>query len=55
MAKLTATRSLKANGEKIIGGYKISLPKIDTEKSGFKAGDELKISFRKGEIRITKK
>ena len=54
MARLTASKVTKANGEKLIAGYKIALPKVELEKCGFKEGEELKVSVKKGEIRISK-
>lgn len=55
MAKLTATKVTKANGGKMVAGYKVALPKVETEKNGFKESDELEIIYKKEEIRIKKK
>lgn len=55
MAKLTAIKVTKANGEKLIAGYKIALPKVELEKCGFKEGDELKVEVKKEGIRISRK
>lgn len=55
MAKLTASKVTKANGEKLIAGYKIALPKVELEKCGFKEGDELKVEVKKEGIRISRK
>ena len=52
MAKLTAIKGTKANGDKVIAGYKIALPKVETERCGFKEGDKLKVIIKKGVIRI---
>lgn len=53
MAKLIASRQTKANGEKFIAGYKISLPKVQMERCGFKEGDDLKVEIKKGVVRIS--
>lgn len=55
MAKLTAIKVTKANGEKLIAGYKVALPKVEMEKCGFKEGDELEVIIKKGEVRILQK
>lgn len=55
MAKLTAIKVTKANGEKLIAGYKVALPKVEMEKCGFKEGDDLKVSIKRGEVRISHK
>ena len=55
MAKLSAIKTPKVNGEKIIAGYRIALPKVEMEKCGFKENDLLEVHFEKGEIRIRKK
>lgn len=55
MAKLTAIKVTKANGEKLIAGYKVALPKVEMEKCGFKEGDNLKVSIKRGEVRISHK
>lgn len=55
MAKLIATKQFKANGDRFIAGYKVSLPKTEMERCGFKEGDELTISYKEGEVRIKKK
>lgn len=55
MAKLTATKVKLATGKHLISGYKVALPKTEMEKCGFKAGDELSITYRKGEVRISHK
>lgn len=54
MAKLTAIKISKADGSKIIAGYKIALPKVELEKCGFKEGDELKVKVKKEGIRISR-
>lgn len=55
MAKLTATKGIKKNGETIVAGYKVALRKLDTERCGFQEGDDLEIVYKKEEIRIKKK
>lgn len=55
MAKLCAIKVPKVNGEKIIAGYRIALPKSEMEKCGFKENDVLDVYIEKGEIRIRKK
>lgn len=55
MAKLTAIKIAKVDGNKTVAGYKVALPKIEMEKCGFKEGDNLKVAIKKGEVRITKK
>lgn len=55
MAKLTATKVKLATGKYLISGYKVALPKLEMEKCGFKAGDELELSFKKGLVRISRK
>lgn len=55
MAKLTATKVTKADGNKLVAGYKVALPKTELERYGFKEGDELKVTVEKGEIRISRK
>lgn len=55
MAKLTAIKGTKANGDKIIAGYRVALPKVAMERCGFKEGDELKVTIKRGEVRIIKK
>lgn len=55
MAKLIASKQTKANGSKFIAGYKVALPKTKMEECGFKEGDELKITYRRGEVRISHK
>lgn len=55
MAILTATKVTKANGDKLIAGYKIALPKARLEECGFKEGDKLKVDIKKGVIRISHK
>lgn len=55
MAKLTAIKVTKANGEKLIAGYKVALPKVEMEKCGFQEGDDLKVSIKRGEVRISHK
>lgn len=54
MPKLTAVKIPKVSGDKIIAGYRISLPKVELEKHGFKEGDNLEIKVRKDEIKIRK-
>lgn len=54
MAKLIASRTSKVNGDKIIAGYRIALPKVEMEKNGFREGDDLKVEIKKGEVRIKK-
>ena len=53
--KLNASKVYLASGKKIINGYRITLAKTEVEKAGFKAGDELKATFKNGKITITKK
>lgn len=55
MAKLTATKVKLASGKYLISGYKIALQKLEMERCGFHEGDNLEISYRKGEVRIKKK
>lgn len=55
MAKVTAIKGTKANGDKVIAGYKVALRKIDMEKCGFKEGDIVKVEYKKGEVRIIHK
>lgn len=55
MAKLTAIKVTKANGDKLVAGYKIALPKVELENCGFKEGQNLKVRISKSEIRITKR
>lgn len=52
--KLTPTKVTLADGKKLIGGYKVALPKSECEKHGFKAGDELKAEFTDKEIKLKK-
>lgn len=52
--KLQPTYVYKATGERLINAYKITLSKVETEKAGFKAGDELKVKFEKEKITIKK-
>ena len=52
MAKLTAIKIPNAKGGRSIAGYKISLPKVEMEKNGFKEGDELELQIKKKEVRI---
>ena len=54
MAILTAIKVTKANGDKLIAGYKVALPKVELEKCGFKEGDKLKVDIKKGVIRISR-
>lgn len=55
MAKLTATKGIKKDGATVIAGYKVALPKLEMERCGFKEGDNLDITIKKGEVRIVKK
>ena len=55
MAKLTAVKGIKKDGKTIIAGYKVALQKSQMEKCGFKEGDELEITYKKGEVRISLK
>lgn len=52
--KLTPTKVTLADGRKLIGGYKIALPKSECEKYGYNAGVELKAEFNEKEIKIKK-
>ena len=52
--KLTPTKVTLADGSKLIGGYKIALPKSECEKYGYKAGTELKPIFTEKEIVLKK-
>lgn len=54
MAKLTATKVKLANGKMLVSGYKVALPKIKMEECGFKEGDDLKVTIKKGEVRISR-
>ena len=54
MAKLIASKQTKANGDKFIAGYKVSLPKTQMERCGFHEGDDLVITYKREEIRIKK-
>lgn len=53
--KLQPTYVYKASGLRLINAYKITLSKVELEKSGFKAGDELEAKFEKEKIVIKKK
>ena len=53
--KLIPTCIYKADGTRLINGYKVTLSKIECEKNGFKAGDELEAIFKNNEITIKKK
>lgn len=53
--KLTANKVTLASGNKLVNGYKLMLTKSETEKAGFKAGDELEAKYQKGKITLTKK
>lgn len=55
MAILTAVKGIKKDGKTVVAGYKIAFPKIEMEKCGFKAGDELTITYKEGEVRISRK
>jgi len=55
MPKLTPIKHFKKDGNTITAGYKVALRKLDTERCGFREGDELEITYKKEEIRITKK
>ncbi len=55
MAKLTAIKGTKANGDKIIAGYRVALPKVAMERYGFKEGDNLRVTIKRNEVRIVKK
>ena len=55
MAKLTAIKGTKANGDKVVAGYKIALPKTKMEKCGFQEGEEVEVIYKKGEVRILHK
>ena len=55
MAKLIPSKQTKANGDKFIAGYKVSLAKTEMERCGFKSGDDLDIIYKEGEVRIKKK
>lgn len=55
MSKFQVVTQFKKNGESSIKGYRISLKKLEVEKSGFKADDELEIEYKKNKIIITKK
>lgn len=52
--KLIPTHVYKADGTKLINGYKVTLSKVETQKAGFKAGDELKAEFKKDCIILKK-
>lgn len=53
--KLQPTNVYKADGTRLINGYKVTLSKVECEKNGFKAGDELEVIFKNNEIKIKKK
>lgn len=52
--KLVPTKVTKANGEKLINGYRITLSKSECERHGYKAGDELKAEFSEDKIILKK-
>ena len=52
MAKLTPKYEYKKNGTKSVKGYAISVNKLDTESCGFDKDTEIKIEYKKNEIRI---
>lgn len=54
MPRIIATKTTLADGSKIIAGYKVALQKVEMERCGFKAGDEVKVTYSKGEVRIKK-
>lgn len=53
--KLQPTYVYKATGDRLINAYKVTLSKVEVEKAGFKAGDELTPTFKQGKITIEKK
>lgn len=53
--KLQPTYVYKATGDRLINAYKVTLSKVETEKAGFKAGDELVASFKNEKIILEKK
>ena len=53
--KLMPTYVYKKDGSRNINSYRISLPKTECEKNGFKAGDEIKAEFTNEKIVLTKK
>jgi len=55
MPKLTTIKVTKADGGKLIAGYRVTLPKVEMERCGFAEGDELEVVIKKGEVRIKKK
>lgn len=48
--RLQATNVTLATGKKLINGYKVTLSKLEVEKAGFKAGDELQAEYKKDRI-----
>lgn len=52
--KLIPTNVYKADGSKLINGYKITLAKTEVEKAGFQAGDEFQAEFKKDRIILKK-
>lgn len=53
--KLTPTKVTLADGRKLIGGYKVALPKSECQKYGYDENTELIVKFTEKEIILTKK
>lgn len=53
--KLQPTNVYRADGTRLINGYKVTLSKIECEKNGFQGGDELIPTYKKGKIILEKK
>lgn len=52
--KLHPTKVTLASGQKLINGYRVALSKVECEKYGYKAGDELKAEYTETEIILRK-
>lgn len=53
--KLQPTSVYKADGTRLINGYKVTLSKVEMEKAGFKGGDELMATYKPNKIILEKK